>query len=238
MTSALHSPLFRREASRLTKAREEERTRMARELHDALGSSLAAMKFDLHLTAKALEKKLAASADVELARLLAQTRRTSTLVDEAIESCRTLVRGHHPAQLQQKGLIEVIEDWAFAFAERHGIRCVVSSSEGLPALPDAIALSLYRITQEGLHNIARHAHATCATIRLRFTAQMITLEITDDGIGLPEEIKTHGGVGLTSMRERARAHEGSLLITSTPNAGTRLQCSIPLAAETMRVRTA
>jgi len=226
------STAARRQAARLIRAREDERARIARDLHDVLGSTLAALKFDLHLASRQLERKLGRTADVELARVLAHARSMDALVNEAIESCRELVRDHHPRALQEKGLVGAIEDWAFRFARQAGLRCMISSAENLPALPEAMSLALYRVVQEALHNVARHARAASISIRIRAARGQLTLEIQDDGIGIaPNAADSAGGpagYGLTSMRERIHAHEGEVRIAAGPEGGTRIVCRVPL----------
>ena len=223
---------FSRLALRLHEAREQERERMARDIHDVLGATLAALKFETHLTCKALDQRLAHAPDVEIARILQRTRQINTLLDEAISASRDLVRDHHPRVLRERGLVAAVEAHAAAFARRSGVKVSVSSSgAGLEVAPE-VAIALYRVFQEALTNVLRHAKATRVLARLRLTENDTSLEIRDDGVGIASSDASPVSYGLSNMRERVHAVGGHLKIKTSPGAGTTLILRVPMGALT------
>ena len=215
---------FSRQAARVVQARDAERERMARDLHDAFGNELAMLKFETHLVTTALEKSLASEPNMDIARVLQRTRQINALLDGVIQSSRQIVHDYHPRVLQERGLVAAIEEQASHFQRRTGIPCTVSSNEDAPALSDEESLALYRIAQEALGNVMRHARASCVLLRLRATSRSVKLDIIDDGIGMPEKLCVGGGYGLSNMRDRMRAVGGELSIQSSPGKGTRITC--------------
>ncbi len=207
---------LQRSRERLVTAREEERRRMRRDLHDGLGPLLSSQP----LTLSAVKKQLRQDPDV------AEQLLTDAIAHakEAIADIRRLVYALRPPALDDLGLLAALREQASTY-HASGIRIELDASDTLPALPAAAEIACYRIVQEALTNIVHHAHATSATIRLR-AEHGVKLEIVDNGQGLPPSIR--GGVGLSSMRERAEELGGSCRIENSPSGGTRVVADIPL----------
>jgi signal transduction histidine kinase len=215
----------------LVTTREEERRRLRRDLHDGLGSTLAA----LHLQAGAIRTMMRydlPAADAELVDL--QTEIRSSIAD-----IRRLVYALRPPTLDELGLVGAIQQYATQcnmHSEADGASgqidanlCVtVEAADQLPALPAAVEVAAYRIAQEALTNVVGHAQAYTCTVRLSLL-DGLRLEITDDGVGLPTE--QHAGVGMLSMRERATEVGGSCEIELAPGHGTRVLVKLPLPKE-------
>jgi signal transduction histidine kinase len=146
----------------------------------------------------------------------------------AISDIRRLVYDLRPPALDDLGLVAALRQ----LAERYGskedapLRVAVEAQEALPDLPAAVEVAVYRIAQEALTNVARHARATTCVARLAIDHE-VTLEIVDDGVGIPAG--RNAGVGLSSMRERASELGGTCLIQSVPEGGTRVIVRLPLA---------
>jgi signal transduction histidine kinase len=218
---------LQRSREHLVTTREEERRRLRRDLHDGLGATLAA----LHLQAGAIRTLMRhdlAAADAEMLDLQAEIR-------SAIADIRRLVYALRPPTLDELGLVGAIRQYAAQYdlpgtpSESDGcLRVTVEAPEHLPALLAAVEVAAYRIVQEALTNVARHAHARACTVRLAITDAFL-LEIGDDGVGFPAQ--SCAGVGLLSMRERAAESGGSCLVESAPGRGTRILVHLPLAKE-------
>ena len=225
---------FSRQAARVVQARDAERERMARDLHDVLGNELAVLKFETHLVTTALEKSLASEPNMDIARVLQRTRQINALLDGVIQSSRQIVHDYHPRVLQERGLVAAIEEQAARFQRRTDIPCTVSSNEDAHTLTGEASLALYRITQEALGNVMRHARASRVLLRLRATSRGVKLDIIDDGIGLPDTLGHGGGYGLSNMHERMRAVGGEFSIQSSPGKGTRITCQASAALPGLR----
>src|SRR5439155_760166 len=214
---------LQRSRERLVTAREEERRRLRRDLHDGLGATLAA----LHLQAGAIRTLMRhdlASADAEMLDLQVEIR-------SAIADIRRLVYALRPPTLDELGLVGAIRQYAAQYelpgtpSESDGyLHVLIEAPEHLPALPAAVEVAAYRIMQEALTNVARHAHAHACTVRLTI-ADAFQLEISDDGVGF--QLESGAGVGLLSMRERAAEAGGSCVVESTPGLGTRILVHLP-----------
>jgi signal transduction histidine kinase len=217
---------LQRSRGRLVTAREEERRRLRRDLHDGLGPALAgvAMKLD---AAGALVEQDPAAAREQLAQLRAET-------SEAIDDIRRLVYELRPPQLDELGLVGAIEERAARLAvedggARHGGLSVrVEAPPELPPLPAAVEVAVYRIAQEALANVVRHSGAGQCTVRVTLNAGL-ELEVYDDGGGLPERHRP--GVGLGSMRARAAELGGSCTIEHAAGGGTVVRANLPLPAD-------
>ena len=206
---------------RLVATREEERRRLRRDLHDGLGAQLAG----LNVQAGALRRLIprdSAAADKLVVELRDELR-------AAIADIRRLVYDLRPPALDDLGLVESLRQ----LAERYGskdepLRVLVEAPEDLPSLPAAVEVAVYRITQEALTNVVRHARARTYVVRL-VVDEDVTLEIVDDGVGIPAE--RSAGVGLSSMHERASELGGSCIIEPAPKGGTRVLVRLPLPKE-------
>jgi signal transduction histidine kinase len=207
---------LRRSRQRLVTAREEERLRMRRDLHDGLGPTLAALPLRID-TARTLMRQDQAAADQALVELKLQAQ-------AAVQDIRQLVYALRPPALDQYGLVPALRELA-AKAPASGVQISVETPADLPALPAAVEVAIYRIVQEALTNVARHARAQVCIVRLALDGD-IRLEIADDGAGLPPALRS--GVGLQSMRERAEELGGECLVESLPSGGTRVRVRLPI----------
>jgi len=207
-------------AARLQTAREEERTRVAREIHDELGQALTAIKIDL--------TALLPTAAVDPGSNLQRGQTVFKLLDEAIHSVRRIATDLRPGVLDDLGLVAAIE-WAVEeFQTRTGIESLVSLPDADLALDALSATALFRILQEALTNVARHAQATRVTVRLAQEHGDLSLEVRDNGRGIQEEQLAGGrSLGILGMRERAILLEGEFSIGGTPENGTRVRVRIP-----------
>jgi signal transduction histidine kinase len=201
---------------RLVLAREEERRRLRRDLHDGLGPQLASQT----LTLTAARKLLRDDPDAAETLLVDATAHAQ----EAITDIRRLVYALRPPALDDLGLVAVLGEQAAQYGSS-GVAIVLEAPEQLPPLPAAVEVACYRILQEALTNVVRHAHAHTCTIRL-FVNESLCLEVIDDGDGLPTAYRA--GVGLTSMRERAKELGGTCVIDRVTGGGTRVCAQLPL----------
>jgi two-component system, NarL family, sensor histidine kinase UhpB len=199
---------------------EEERERFARELHDESGSLLTALKISI----ANLAGRCGADAEV-----LAATRQCTELVDAAAQSARRIALALRPPVLDS-GIVETARWQSREFEKHTGIQCKVSSNVAECDPGRAQTTALYRILQEALTNIAKHAGATAVDIQLFADGSELTLEIRDNGKGLPEsQTARPDAFGLRGMAERVRVHGGWLEISSQPGKGTTIMAAVPLA---------
>lgn len=202
---------------RLIIAREEERRRLRRDLHDGLGPQLATLTIKVSTAQNLLE-----SDPIATARLLAEVKVES---QNAIREIRQVVEGLGPAALDQLGLLSAIQE----FVAQNGngrTQLVVNAPAGVPPLPAAVEVAAYRIALEAMNNSLRHAQAHHCAVNLTVSGRL-ELEIRDDGVGLPAGYRS--GVGLLSMRERAEELNGSFAIVSDAG-GTVVTAILPLEA--------
>ena len=208
-------------AANLELVREEERTQIARELHDQLGQALTAMKFDLAwLTDRLIDKDAA----------LGQRARAVTMqMDTMIKTVRRIATELRPGMLDDLGLAASIEWLAHDFEKRTGIICMVTVAAPDVPLPRAPSLTLFRIFQEALTNVQRHANAQLIEVMLAATPEALTLQVHDDGRGIQvDEVAGLHSLGLLGMRERAQRLGGTFDIRGVPGDGTIVTVSIPL----------
>ncbi|RZI42377.1 response regulator [Herbaspirillum sp. HC18] len=205
----------------LQQVREEERTRIARELHDELGQALTALKIDLNW----LDEKLPAR-EQKISDKLASMK---ALLNRTVDAIRRISEDLRPGMLDDLGLAAAIEHHVSKFAEQTGIACDLSMNRDHFDLDGQVATTLFRMLQESLTNVARHAGASQVTVRLQELENEMLLIVKDNGRGLPEPAagrkKTYGLLG---MHERAKLLGGTLDISSSPGGGTRIEASIPL----------
>jgi signal transduction histidine kinase len=212
---------LQRSRERLVTTREEERRRLRRDLHDGLGAQLAGLNVQVG-TLRRLIRRDTDAADELVVELRDELR-------SAIADIRRLVYDLRPPALDDLGLLEALR----RLAERYGseddqLRVLVEAPEDIPDLPAAVEVAVYRITQEALVNVARHARARTCVVRLVVNDD-VTLEIVDDGVGIYAE--RSAGVGLSSMRERASELGGSCVVHSVPKGGTQVLVRLPLPKE-------
>ena len=206
----------------LQHVREEERTRIAREVHDELGQALTSCKLDLSLLANKLPPNLSG--------LKEKAKALSAHIDATIQTVRRIATELRPGILDHLGLIAALEWQANEFQTRTGIKCDVRTDLHEPILTPDLATTFFRIFQETLTNIIRHAGATHVMVHLKEVAGRIILEVRDNGRGIsPEEISNTRSMGLLGMKERAALLGGTFRIGPAPNGkGTLAAVSIPL----------
>jgi signal transduction histidine kinase len=209
-------------ARRLITAQEAERARIARELHDDVNQQLAALSIRL----SELEHELPDHA-FESRRKVEWLRQHAV---ELVETVRDMSHDLHPGVLRHAGLVPALRSATSAISGQHGLAVHFHVQDESLQLPDDVALTLYRITQEALHNVVRHADALRATVRLTQTDQNVHLEIVDDGRGFAITDVESAGLGLMSIQERLSLIDGELQIDSQAGGGTRLLVRIPLKA--------
>ncbi|MDH2414776.1 sensor histidine kinase [Nocardioides sp. CER19] len=206
-----------RSRERLVTAREEERRRIRRDLHDGLGPVLSGVVFQLESARLLVEKDPAAAGT----RLLEASR----TVQDAVADVRRLVHDLRPPALDDLGLVGALRQLADQLAR--GGPAISVADDGLSALPAAVEVAAYRIVAEALTNTVRHAGATRAGVRLCAADGALRLEVADDGAGLGEDVPS--GVGLRSMRERALELGGRVEVACPPTGGTVVTAVLPIA---------
>lgn len=212
---------LRRSREGLVLAREEERRRLRRDLHDELAPTLAALGLTAATVGELIstDPKEAASANEKLRAAIRVT----------VGDVRRLVYDLRPPALDELGLVEALRERASRIEAGEGIRVTVEAPETLPPLPAAVEVAAYRIVQEALTNVSRHARASACSVRLVYSeGRSLTVEVVDDGVGLPE--RSWGGVGLHSMRERAAELGGTCEISPASPSGTRVLARLPIGA--------
>jgi PAS domain S-box-containing protein len=209
-------------AGRLIKAQEEERTRVARELHDDLTQRLAAVAIEAGRLQNLTSSGPPAWRE-GLENIKQQMARLSTDV-------HGLSRRLHPSSLDDLGLVAALESECRSFFERGGPPVDLQVKDLPPALDKDVELALYRIAQEALRNVAKHAHAAQVWLTLEGAGNEVIMTIRDDGTGFERSHPRHGpGLGLASMEERTRLLGGVFSLASAPGRGTSLQVKMPVA---------
>ncbi len=209
-----HAAEFRALAARLLTVVEEERRRVSRELHDNLVQQLASLAFDVGgLVAEIPSRN---RARIRLQALQARVVKVS-------EEARHIAYEMHPSMVDDLGLVISLKALCDEFAAEQNIIVEFKDKSLRRSIPQEVASGLYRIAQESLQNIVKHAHAKHVTVQLVTRGQELRLSIEDDGVGFdPAAVKGKGGLGLVSMEERARLLGAKLTIQSTPGHGTRV----------------
>jgi len=202
----------------LVSLREEERRRLRRDLHDGLGPALSSILLKVSAARRVLGPRSRGDAILLEARGDIQT---------TIEDIRRLVYDLRPPTLDELGLTGAIREGAAGY-EQDGLLIVVQAPEHLPLLPAAVEVAAYRIVQEALTNVVRHAAARTCTVALTIR-DGLGVDVSDDGIGMPA--LRHVGVGLTSMGERAAELGGTCVTESAAGGGTRVRARLPLPKE-------
>jgi PAS domain S-box-containing protein len=216
--SRSHAQL-RQLSAALQTIREEERTHIARELHDDLGQLLASLRMDLAL----LQQHETDAPSARLIRGMEQNLLT------AITSLRRIATNLRPRALDEGGLFFALQGLRDDFVERYGIACMLYADEGELALDDAASTAIFRIVQEALTNIARHAGASNVTITLYRINGELLLTVRDDGRGIAAgDMEKAQSLGLVGMRERVWAMDGEITISSDEPPGTRIDIVLPL----------
>jgi PAS domain S-box-containing protein len=212
---------LRQLSAALQTIREEERTHIARELHDDLGQILASLRMDLNL----LQQTDGTPSDsLRLMHGMEQNLLT------AITSLRRIASNLRPRALDEGGLYFALQGLREDFVERYGIPCALLADEAELRLDDAASTAIFRIVQEALTNIARHAGATSVTMNLFRLNGDLLVTIRDDGVGIrPEDMEKAESLGLIGMRERVWGMRGEISISAEAPTGTRIDIVLPLA---------
>jgi PAS domain S-box-containing protein len=217
---------LRKLSAQVLEAREEEKTRIARELHDELGQLLTAMKMDLGWVREHLPDH-----DEELA---AKTQKMGDTLDQTVTSVRRIAADLRPLMLDDLGLPDAAAWLVEDFGRRSGVECVfkILNRVDLHEFERNIANTIYRALQESLTNVRRHANAKNVWVLLRIQRDGIWLEVEDNGRGIGlEDLAKSQSLGLKGMRERVFNINGSLEVTRPPRGGTRVSVQVPLRSQ-------
>jgi PAS domain S-box-containing protein len=200
----------------------QERAHLARELHDSVTQAL----FSMGLTLRTLELLLDADPDAARGKLV----ELRELQKDALAEMRTLIFELRPSSLESDGLVQALRTHATAVQRRTGLVIVVDA-EPVDRLSLVAEEALYRIGQEALHNVVKHANASNTTIRIARDGDAVRLSVTDDGVGFDPDTVPRGHLGLIGMRQRIDLVGGELLVESQASEGTTIAASVPISAE-------
>ncbi len=210
-------------SARLVTAQEEERRSLARELHDAVGQALTAIKMEMGVARRGVETDSRARASLDEARAIAET---------TLQNVRDLSQVLHPSMLDDFGLPEALAAHLRSFSTRTGIRAQFTHERMDERLSPEIEVCVYRIVQEALTNVARHSGASSCTVALVRRDGLLHLTIEDDGHGIEtaaaRAADARRGLGLIGMRERAQALSGTFVIENRAEGGTRVIVRLPV----------
>ena len=207
-------------SARLINAQEEERARVARELHDDLSQRIAALSLGISNLKRAIP--------LEQEGAHAQSERLQDKVIQLSENVRRMSHQLHPAVLEYSGLAAALRAYCSEFDALTGIRVLLSTSGSFEDLPAETAVCLYRISQEALQNVAKHAGVGEAVVTLCRKENSISLTIADEGVGMELDTGANfGGLGLVSIKERTRLVNGTMELRSIPNEGTTITVCVP-----------
>ncbi|GAB7545726.1 PAS domain-containing sensor histidine kinase [Cupriavidus sp. 8B] len=220
--------------------RENERHRVARELHDVIGGMLTAIKFDLSRLSRGIEAldrcrapraRQGGSAAPALASLALTAAQTLQLTQETIEAMRVISEGLRPGALDHLGLHDTLCLDLGRFERRYGIATRFRATGAARGLDHNREIGIYRIFQEALTNVARHSKATEVTVSLDWVADRLELEISDNGLGFDiDRVAADGHLGLLGMQERTRELDGILVLDTGPRSGARVRLGVPVAS--------
>ena len=211
---------LRRLAAHLQVNREEERERIAHEIHDELGQALTALKMDVHW----IGRKLSETDDP----LVEKTVTMSTLIDTTVQSVKRIISELRPRLLDDFGFSAAMEWQVDEFMKRTGIQCDIELEPEDIILDEARSIAIFRIFQETLTNITRHANATRVRVALKESTNVIEMKVIDNGKGLSKKrLSTPQSFGIIGMRERAHSLGGSLVIYGARDKGTTVTVTIP-----------
>jgi signal transduction histidine kinase len=206
-------------SAHLLRAQEEERKRISRELHDATGQQLMVIRLYLGM--------LDGSA-ADIAELRKKIAETVAVVDQTIEGIRRIIAKLSPLVLEELGLIAAIRKEAKDFTKRTGVRTRVAVSDAVGRLSNQTETAVYRVIQEALHNVAKHANARNVTLQMNREGDAISLVIQDDGVGIAHGPVAGRNFGLAGMKERVSMLGGTAKVASARNKGTRIEVKVPV----------
>jgi signal transduction histidine kinase len=207
--------------SRLLASHEREGKRIARDLHDSLGQSLSLMRYEIEAS---LARAVSNEGSVDRSSL----DRTLELTLQALGELRSITQSLHPTVIKDHGMFGALEGLCDDFRTMCPDVDLTLDLSGCPnSVPDEFAIAVYRIAQEGLNNVVRHARASSALLQCRSNNDSVQLTISDDGVGLPPEGTARLGLGLITMRERTEILGGNYSISSDPGEGCTVTLSWP-----------
>jgi signal transduction histidine kinase len=210
-------------SARLVSAQEEERRVIARELHDEVGQALTAIKMELGVAQRGVP------VDSREAGSLAEAR---TIAESALQNVRDMSQLLHPSMLDDFGLPETVQTYLRGFSKRSGVRAQITTERMDERLPADVEVGLYRIVQEALTNVLKHANASTCTVRLVRRDDHVHLTIEDDGRGIEgvvdSSVAARRGLGIIGMRERAASLAGTFSIRNRAEGGTHISVRLPL----------
>jgi signal transduction histidine kinase len=207
-------------SQRLVRAQEDERRRLARELHDEIGQMLTALRMEL---GKA--ERLRSAGGAAFVGSVAECKR---IIDTIMESVRALSMGLRPAMLDDFGLGSALDWHARDYSRRYNVPVFLSVEGDVDTLPEPQRTCVYRVVQETLTNCAKHARATRIDVSVREGQGRLHLSVADDGVGVDTTDESRTGMGLVGIEERVREIDGKVSIHSRPGAGTRVEVDIPV----------
>jgi len=211
-------------ASAAHRAREHEKSRVARELHDELGQSLTALRMDVAWC----RNKIPGDGDGVTARL----ERMEAMLEATVAATRRIAADLRPLMLDDLGLLPALEWLVESFTERTAIPCALAVDGEELDLPDLQATAVFRAVQESLTNIARHAQASRVDVAVERRDSQVTVRVRDDGVGFsPEDSRKPNSFGLLGLRERAALLGGEATVTSAPGRGTHVEVRFPVAQQ-------
>lgn len=213
--------------------REEERKQIALEIHDELGQALTATKMDVHLLGKNVRRITETEKWTEISENFESIQKT---IDSTILSVRRIATELRPPLIDDLGLIAALEWQSNEFQRRTGISCKFETNVENVDLNSDCAIAVFRIFQESLTNIMRHAEATSVKVIFEKTEQTIDLKIFDNGNGIAEaQLNSRNSLGILGMHERARLINGEMSIVHAPTRGTQVRLSFPLLGSNLLI---
>ena len=208
-------------SGRLIKAQEEERRRLARELHDDFIQRLALLAIELQLILDAMGNSQSKASE--------RLRKLLKTVNEIGEDVHSLSHALHSSKLEVLGLFRSVSSFCQEFSKQHKIQIAFDKADLPEPIPSEITLCLFRIVQEGLQNVNKHSRASRVEVRLTGRPTEISLSLSDNGVGFDlSQNYASNGIGILSMKERARMLDGTFKIRSAPMKGTQITVNIPL----------
>lgn len=215
---------LKRAFAQVVDAQEQERQRIARDLHDGINQLLIAAMLELTSGRRRLER---GAAEASLSALTA----AQDILRRVEAEIRRVVHDLHPQVLEGLGLAAATRRLVDEFSGRSGVACRVVIDDGVVRLPPHVEVCAYRILQEALHNVASHAAATHMAVAMDVGESALRLEVTDDGVGFdPRDGDTSDRIGMRSMRQRAESLDGRFVVESSPGSGTTVRALLPVTA--------
>jgi signal transduction histidine kinase len=206
-------------SAHLLAAQEDERKRISRELHDETGQSLMVIRLYLGMLEAQLTGRTAK----------AKIRETVSVVDRTIEGIRRIIARLSPLMLQELGLVAAIRKEAKDLSKNTGVKVRVAINEDVGRLAPDIEAAIYRIVQESLHNVAKHAQAKTVSVQMSRNENSVYLTVEDDGVGMPAKVNSprRNSFGLAGIKERIASLDGEVHVHSEKGKGTRLEIMVP-----------